>query len=110
MKTLKPYFLTLMAALLLPLGVQAQEQDDLEVTLEAVPADSSADAAVTDIRLPEDAAPEAHENAEFGIDTANKARRLREEMNEDFGQDVSDTARDRAEERNQNIQVPGDRP
>ncbi|MFP3874239.1 MAG: hypothetical protein ACLFV1_07270 [Thiohalophilus sp.] len=110
MKTLKPYLLTLMAALLLPLGAQAQERDDLEVTLEAVPADSSADAAINDIRLPEDAAPEAHDNAAFGIDTANKARRLREEMNEDFGEGVSERARERAEERNQNIQAPDGRP
>lgn len=108
MKTLKLSLLTLMAALMLPLAAHAQE--DLEVTLEAVPANSSADAAINDIELPQDAAPEAHENAKFGIDTANKARRLREEMNEDFGQDVSGAARDRAEERTQNIQVPGGRP
>lgn len=109
MKTRNLSFLTLIAALLLPLGVHAQ--DDLEVTLEAVPADSSADAAINDIALPEEAAPEAHKNAQFGIDTANKARRLREEMNEDFGQGVSETARERAEERRQNIEAPGgDRP
>ncbi|MDZ7803330.1 hypothetical protein [Thiohalophilus sp.] len=109
MKTLKLSLLTLMAALLLPLGAQAQE-DDLEVTLEAVPADSSADAAVNDIVLPQDADAEAHENAAFGIDTANKARRLREEMGEDFGQDVSGAARERAEERTQNIEIPGGNP
>ncbi len=109
MKTLKLSLLTLMAALLLPLGAQAQE-DDLEVTLEAVPANSSADAAINDIQLPEDAAPEAHENAKFGIDTANKARRLREEMSHEFGSEVSDAARERARERTQNIQAPGQRP
>ena len=109
MKTLKLSLLTLMAALLLPLGAQAQEADDLEVTLEAVPADSSADAAINNIELPEDADPQAHKNAEFGIDTANKARRLREEMSHEFGSEV-DATRERARERTQNIQVPGERP
>lgn len=108
MKTRNLSFLTLIASLLLPLGAHAQ--DDLEVTLEAVPADSSADAAINDIQLPEAAAPEAHENARFGIDTANKARRLREEMNHEFGNEVSDAARQRARERNQNIPAPGNRP
>ncbi|MDR9437727.1 MAG: hypothetical protein RI563_12670 [Thiohalophilus sp.] len=109
MKKLNLSLLTLMAALLLPLGAQAQE-DDLEVTLEAVPADSSADAAINNIELPQDADPQAHKNAEFGIGTANKARRLREEMSHEFGSEVSDAARERARERTQNIQVPGERP
>lgn len=108
MKTLKLPLLTLMTALLLPLAAHAQE--DLEVTLEAVPANSSADAAINDIELPEDADPEARENASHGIDTANKARRLREEMRHEFGNEVSDAARERAQERTQNIQAPDARP
>lgn len=109
MKTLNLSLLTLMTALLLPLAAQAQE--DLEVTLEAVPADSSADAAINDIALPEDADPQAHENARHGIDTANEARRMREEMSHEFGNETSESARERAGERTQNIEVPGgDRP
>jgi hypothetical protein len=106
MKKLNYYSLAVLAMLLLPLSSHAQ--DELEVTLEAVPANASADSAIHDIKLPEGADPQAHESAAFGLDTANKARRLREEMQHEFGEGVSDAARERSRERIENI--PAGRP
>lgn len=77
----------------------AWAQQDLEVTMDVVPADAAAGAATGKIKLPDVAAPEAHENAAFGIDTANKARERRGDLNRDFGQEVSGAARERAQER-----------
>lgn len=77
------------------------QQRDLEVTMEVVPPDASASAAVNEIKLP-DSVPEhaaAHDNAAFGLETANRARELRNELGTDFGREVSEAARERAQER-----------
>jgi len=84
----------------------AWAQKDLEVTMEVVPADAAAGAATGEIKLPDVAAPEAHENAAFGLETANKAREMKGEMGEQFGQEVSEAARERAADRIPNV-VPG---
>lgn len=88
-------------------SVAASAQQDLEVTLDVVPPGASAGAATSEIRLPENAAPEGRENAAFGVDTANKARALRGDLDEEFGRDVSEAARDRAQEHIPNIGNPG---
>lgn len=80
-------------------AVWAQQKPELDVTMQVVPQGSSADAATGKIELPKEAAPEAHENAAFGLGTANKARQLKEELNKDFGREVSEAARERAKER-----------
>ena len=118
MKTLTRYSLIIMVALLLPAISHAN--DDLEVTLEAVPANGSPDVAISNIELPAEARHEAREYAQVGLDTANEARRLREQreqMDRDFGRNfgegVSDEARERAHERTGeragDMQVPGGR-
>lgn len=81
---------------------QQREARDLEVTISVVPADARADAATREIALPASAAPQAHDNAKFGLDTANQARELRR----DFGQDVAEQARERAQDRIPNIERP----
>jgi hypothetical protein len=97
MKRFAGYTLGVIAAF--GISTAAWAQQDLEVTMDVVPADAAADAATGKIKLPDVAAPEAHENAAFGIDTANKARERREDLNRDFGQEVSEAARERAQER-----------
>jgi len=70
---------------------QRPPQSDLEMTLEVVPANSSADAATGEIKLPESVPADspAHDASKFGLETANKAR----ELGTKFGQDVSNAAR-----------------
>lgn len=107
MKRVTAYVIGLVAAVGLSAGALA---NDLEVTMEVVPADAAARAATGEIKLPADAAPEAHENAAFGLDTANRARAREQgggELGEQFGQDVSAAARERAHERIPNIVPPG---
>jgi hypothetical protein len=71
------------------------QQQDLEVTMEVVPANASADAATGEIKLPETAAPRAQEASAFGLETANRARELKGDLGRDFGQEVSERARAR---------------
>lgn len=74
----------------------ASAQQDLEVTMDVVPANAAADAATREIKLPPQASPTAQDNAAFGLDTANQARGLRDGVGSDFGRSVSDAARERA--------------
>ncbi|WP_404415196.1 hypothetical protein [Marinospirillum sp.] len=71
-------------------GVLAQEDND---SMNVVDETSEPD----DIELPEDAAPEAQENAQQDLDTANEAR----EKGREFGQERAQEARSRAEEARQ---------
>lgn len=104
MKRIASYTIGIVAAF--GLSTAAWAQQDLEVTLDVVPADAAADAATGMIKLPDEAAPEAHKNAAFGLETANRARALKEDLGSDFGKDVSDAARERAMERIPNIDRP----
>lgn len=68
---------------------------DSEVTIQVIPPDAQVPEVVTgEIRLPDEAAPEAHENAAAGLHTANQAREMREE----FGRETADAAREGREE------------
>lgn len=83
--------------LLFLLAGPAWAQDD-DMTMEVVE-DPAADENeyVDEIALPSEADPEAHENAAFGIDTANKARKLTDDIEgegRDFGQAVSERAKE----------------
>lgn len=70
---------------------------DGDMTLEVVDnPDADESEYVETITLPDEAAPEAHENAAFGIDTANKARKLTDDIEgegREFGQEVSERAK-----------------
>ena len=71
------------------------QQQDLEVTMDVVPAGASAGAVTGEIKLPETAAPQAREASAFGLETANSARELKGDLGRDFGQGVSEAARER---------------
>ena len=62
---------------------------ELEVTIDMVPPDAVADAAITPIPLPDDASDEGRANSEFGRRTAANAR----ERGREFGETVSKAAR-----------------
>jgi len=69
------------------------QQQDLEVTMDVVPANAPASAAAGEIKLPitlpETASPRAREASAFGLETANRAR----ELGREFGKEVSEAAR-----------------
>jgi hypothetical protein len=86
--------LVLVVLALAPAGeALAQQQDDLDVTMKVVPANSSAAAAMSEIRLPDAASDRAREASAFGLSTANKAREMKGDLGRDFGQSVSEAAR-----------------
>lgn len=87
--------------------VGAASAQDLEVTMDVVPAGAAAPAVTGTIELPQEAPPQAHENAAFGLETANRAREQRLELNREFGQEVAEAARERAGERIPDIGMPG---
>jgi uncharacterized protein HemX len=87
-------------------GAALAQQQDLEVTMEVVPADAQAGAATREIKLPETAAPRAREAAAFGLETANRARELKGELGREFGQEV----RERAQERTPPVVPPKPKP
>lgn len=75
-------------------GAAWAQQQDLEVTMDVVPANASAGAASEiklPIALPETASPRARDASAFGLETANRAR----ELGREFGKEVSETARER---------------
>lgn len=76
-------------------GTALAQQQDLEVTMEVVPANAAASAATGEIKLPETAAPRAQEAAAFGLETANRARELKGELGREFGKEVVERARAR---------------
>ena len=75
------------------------QQRDLEVTMDVVPANASAGAATSEIKLPLALPPTASSRARdasaFGLGTANSAREMQGDLGRDFGQGVSEAARAR---------------
>ena len=57
-------------------------------------ADSAAGAATNKIKLPENAAPRAQEEADFGQETADRAHELKGDLGREFGKEVSESARE----------------
>jgi len=94
MRKIKSYTTGAILALGLSSGAWAQQQD-LEVTMDVVPANAHAGAATGEIKLPDTAAPRAQEASAFGQEVANSARELKGDLGRDFGQTVSEAARER---------------
>src|SRR6266704_6206901 len=93
MKRFTQYTIGTVFALALSSGPLAQQRD-LEVTMDVVPANASADATgeiKLPITLPTTASPQAQDSAAFGLGIANMAR----ELGRDFGKGVSEAAKDR---------------
>ncbi len=99
MKRFTQYTIGTVFALALSGAAWAQQRDrvqqrDLEVTMDVVPANASADATgeiKLPITLPTTASPQAQDSAAFGLGIANMAR----ELGRDFGKGVSEAAKDR---------------
>ncbi|HEV8262870.1 MAG TPA: hypothetical protein VGQ19_19205 [Burkholderiales bacterium] len=107
MNEMKSYTIGAIFALGLSNAAWAQQQD-LEVTMDVVPANASAGAATGEIKLPATAAPRAQEASAFGLETANKARELKGDPGREFGQEVSTRAR--ALDRAPNLPPTSNRP
>ena len=107
MKNMKSYAIGAIFALGLSNATWAQQQD-LEVTMDVVPANASAGAATGEIKLPEMAAPRAQEASAFGLETANRAQELKGDLGREFGQEVSTRAR--ALDRAPNLPPTSNRP
>ena len=93
MKRFTQYTIGTVFALALSSGPLAQQRD-LEVTMDVVPANASADATgeiKLPITLPATASPRGQESSAFGLETANRAREG--DLGRDFGQAVSEAAR-----------------
>src|SRR2546426_824329 len=109
MKRFTQYTIGTVFALALSSAAWAQQRDraqqrDLEVTMDVVPADTSAGAAgeiKLPITLPATASPRAKEASAFGLGTANSAREMQGDLGRDFGQGVSEAAR--AQDRTPNL-------
>lgn len=78
---------------------EAQDDGDLnDVRMEVVgEPDAGEREFVEEIRLPETAAPEARDNAAFGLDTANEARQRAADEAAEFGRSVAREAREARE-------------
>ena len=87
-------------------GAAWAQQQDLEVTMDVVPAGASAGAVTGTIELPETASARAREASAFGLETANRAREG--DLGRDFGQEVSEAAR--AREHTPNLPPTSGRP
>jgi hypothetical protein len=110
MKRFTQYTIGTVFALALSSGPLAQQRD-LEVTMDVVPADTSAGAAgeiKLPITLPATASPRGQEASVFGLETANKARELQGDLGREFGQAVSEAAR--AQDRTPNLPPQSRRP
>jgi hypothetical protein len=86
MKIRREFILAIVLGLALSPAVFA---DDNDATLDVVEVDGTSEDFVNTIALPEEAADEGHDNAAFGIDTANEAR----EYGREFGERIADDAR-----------------
>lgn len=96
MKHAKSYTVSAIFALALLSSAAWAQQQDLEVTMDVVPANALPGAVTGQIQLPVTAAPQARDDASaFGLDTANKARELKGELGREFGREVSQTAREK---------------
>ena len=91
MRHAKSYTVSAIFALALSSSAAWAQQQDLEVTMDVVPANALPGAVTGEIQLPATAAPRARDASAFGLDTANKAR----ELGREFGIEKSQTARDR---------------
>ncbi len=107
MNEMKSYTIGAIFALGLSNAAWAQQQD-LEVTMDVVPANASAGAATGEIQLPATAAARAQEASAFGLETANMARELKGDLGREFGQEVSTRAR--ALDRAPNLPPTSNRP
>ncbi|HEV8647398.1 MAG TPA: hypothetical protein VGR01_17700 [Burkholderiales bacterium] len=94
MKNVKSYTIGAIFALGLSNAAWAQQQD-LEVTMDVLPANASANAATGEIKLP-DTASQAQDASAFGLETANRAHELKGDLGRAFGEEVSDRAREHA--------------
>ena len=74
----------------------AQQQDDLDVTMKVVPANASADSAMSEIKLPAAVSERGQAASAFGQSTASKARDLKGDLRGEFGQSVSEAAHGKA--------------
>ena len=102
MKRFTQYSIGTIFALALSSAAWAQQQRDLEVTMDVVPANASADATgeiKLPITLPGTASPQGRDASTFGLETANRAREG--DLGRDFGQAVSEAAR--AQDRTPNL-------
>ena len=95
MKALKCYVVGAIFALA-PSGAAWAQHKDLEVTMDVVPINATPNAATATIKLPETASPQAKEAAGFGLETANKARELKDDLGREFKKGASEAARERA--------------
>ena len=103
MKRFTQYTIGTVFALALSSGPLAQQRD-LEVTMDVVPANASADATgeiKLPITLPATASHRGQEASAFGLGVANMAREAKGDLGRDFGQAVSETAR--AQDRTPNL-------
>src|SRR5258708_19179845 len=100
MKRFTQYTIGTVFALALSSGPLAQQRD-LEVTMDVVPADTSAGEIKLPITLPATASPRGQESSTFGLGTANSAREMQGDLGRDFGQGVSEAAR--AQDRTPNL-------
>jgi hypothetical protein len=95
MKRLTQFAMAAIVSLVLS-GTAWAQQQDLEVTMEVVPANAAASAA-NEIRLPlalpEAASPRGQEASAFGQDTASMARDMAKELGREFGRAQSEKAR-----------------
>src|SRR6266545_8412331 len=76
-------------------GAAWAQQRDLEVTMDVVPANASADATgeiKLPITLPATASPRGQESSAFGLGVANMAREAKGDLGREFGQAVSEAA------------------
>lgn len=95
MKHAKSYTVSAIFALALSSSAAWAQQQDLEVTMDVVPANALPGAVTGQIQLPVTAAARARDASAFGLDTANKARELKGELGREFGREVSQTAREK---------------
>ena len=96
MKRFTQYTIGTVFALALSSAAWAQQRD-LEVTMDVVPANVSADA-TGEIKLPitlpaTTASPQGQESSAFGLGVANMAREAKGDLGREFGQAVSDQNR-----------------
>ncbi len=95
MKRFTQYTIGTVFALALSSAAWAQQRD-LEVTMDVVPANASADA-TGEIKLPitlpaTTASPQGQESSDFGLGVANMAREAKGDLGREFGQAVSEAA------------------
>lgn len=95
LKTITGYTAGILLLGLMATPVWADEEEGDDVTMEVV-SDADADETefVDEIELPEAASDTAHDNAAFGIETANEARKNASEDGRAFGESVSREARE----------------